>query len=251
MKKKIFDENKVYKSIDEIRLIGSCRRKCKFICERCNSEFSYAIDVILKKDALLCKECSAKSTNMKRLGVEHPAQSASVLSKMKETSINRYGKESFSQTDKGREICRQTALKESSISARKQGFLKKYGVDNPGKIPGRTTKKTYYLDGYSFDSSWELLFYERYLKGSSHAYEVHPKVKFDYIYNGEVHCYLPDFRVDGVYLDIKADFFFNEDGVMINPWDITDTKPAARQQCMKENNVKVLTSKELKELGVL
>lgn len=106
MKKKTFDENKVYKSIDEIIKIGSCRRKCKFICERCNSEFSYAIDVILKKGALLCKECSAKSTNMKRLGVEHPAQSKTVQEKMRSTCLEKYGVEYGGQTQQSKKMQR-------------------------------------------------------------------------------------------------------------------------------------------------
>ncbi len=251
MKKIVFNENKIFTSFNDLLEIGSCRRKCKFICEKCNAQYEYAIDVILRKGKLLCRQCSTIETNLSKYGVERPAQNKDVMQKMKDTSLARYGVENYFQTEEGRNICRETALKESSKEARRQGFLTKYGVDNPGKIPGRTFKKVYKVDGYTFDSTWEMLFYERYLKNSNHNYIVHPDVKFEYFYNGKSHVYLPDFFVDGSYIDIKADFFFNEKGEMINPWDLEDKKPAARYKCMMENNVKVLKSKELKELGVL
>lgn len=321
MKKKTFDENKVYKSIDEIIKIGSCRRKCKFICERCNSEFSYAIDVILKKGALLCKECSAKSTNMKRLGVEHPAQSKTVQEKMRSTCLEKYGVEYGGQTQQSKNATRyrteETKLKYKNtclerygvdnysktekakqelsamfndkefVSKRAQKFkntmieryrtlnttqnidyskmdfqkrnekskktlLEKYGVENAGQIPGIRRRARYIEDDICFDSSWELSFYH-FLKENNYSFEAHPATYFEYSYENKVYRYFPDFIVNGNFIEIKGDHFF-ENGVLVNPYNrnsFTDGKYLAKYNCMKNNNVIILTGKDLRNMEVI
>ena len=244
MKKKTFDENKVYKSIDEIIKIGSCRRKCKFICERCNSEFSYAIDVILKKGALLCKECSAKSTNMKRLGVEHPAQSKTVQEKMRSTCLEKYGVEYGGQTQQSKNATRYEKSKKT--------LLEKYGVENAGQIPGIRRRAHYIEDDICFDSSWELSFYH-FLKENKYSFEAHPATYFEYSYENKVYRYFPDFIVNGNFIEIKGDHFF-ENGVLVNPYNrnsFTDGKYLAKYNCMKNNNVIILTGKDLRNMEII
>jgi hypothetical protein len=57
--------------------------------------------------------------------------------------------------------------------------------------------------------------------------------------------YYPDFIVNGKYVEIKGlQFFENKDpnGKLINPYDRSeDGKYEAKQQCMKNNNVEVIT----------
>lgn len=70
----------------------------------------------------------------------------------------------------------------------------------------------------NFDSIYEIAYYI-WLKDHNTAFEYEPIVKFKYVYDGKEHWYMPDFLVDGHYVEIKGDHFFKEDGTMQNPYD--------------------------------
>lgn len=321
MKKIIFDDKKIFRTFDEIKSIGSCRRKVIFICEECMCECRENLDRLLKKQRLICGSCKRKETSVKNYGVESPMQSKIVQEKVKSTCLERYGVEYGGQTSQSRNATRcrteETKLKyrntclerygvdnylktekakrelsekfkdEEFVSKRTQKFkntmierygtlstaqnidyskidfqkrnekskktlLEKYGVEYVGQIPGNRRRAHYIEDGICFDSLWELNFYH-FLRENNYSFEAHPNIYFEYTYENRVYRYFPDFIVNNNFVEIKGDHFF-ENGVLVNPYNrnsFTDGKCLAKYNCMKENNVKVLTSKELKELGVL
>lgn len=108
----------------------------------------------------------------------------------------------------------------------------------------RNRKSKIEYDNNYFDSNWEVLFY-KWLTNNGISFEFHPNVKFSYTYLGEEHFYQPDFFVEGRYVEIKGDHFFenhNEHLKMICPWDSTKNDLyEAKHQCMIENNVLILT----------
>lgn len=74
-------------------------------------------------------------------------------------------------------------------------------------------------------------------------------MKFKYTYEGKTHYYLPDFLVNSQYVEIKGDHFFNEDGTMRNPYDLSKSIGSeAKHQCMLRNNVKIIKVSEMKDI---
>ena len=60
---------------------------------------------------------------------------------------------------------------------------------------------------------------------------------------------MPDFLVDGHYVEIKGDHFFKKDGTMQNPYDHRqDGLYEAKHQCMLQNSVKIMRVSEMKDI---
>ncbi len=63
-------------------------------------------------------------------------------------------------------------------------------------------------------------------------------VKFEYEFNGEKHCYIPDFSYKGKLIEIKGDNWLNEAGEFTygdgkTLWPLNE----AKHECALENNV--------------
>lgn len=95
-----------------------------------------------------------------------------------------------------------------------------------------------------FSSSWELAYYI-WLKDHNIEFEYQPKTYFLYNYLNIEHKYCPDFKINDRIIEIKGlQFFENHDPTkrMICPYDRTqDDLYEAKQQCMIENNVEIIT----------
>lgn len=73
---------------------------------------------------------------------------------------------------------------------------------------------------------------------------------FEYEYGGKSHRYFPDFMVEGEFIELKGDHFFDESGKMRNPfrdprWTDQEyldecRKYETKHQCMLVNGVKIL-----------
>lgn len=167
--------------------------------------------------------------------------------KFKNTMIERYGTLNTAQNIDFSKIDFQKRNEKS-----KKTLLEKYGVENAGQIPGNRRRARYIEDDLYFDSSWELSFY-RFLKENNYSFEVHPNIYFEYNYENKVYRYFPDFIVNGNYIEIKGDHFF-ENGVLVNPYNrnsFTDGKCLAKYNCMKSNNVIIITGQDLKNMGII
>lgn len=110
------------------------------ICLICKKEFK----PYFKKQKTCSRKCGykqAKKTNLKNLGVEHPAQSEKIKNKMKETNLKKLGVEYPMQSKKVQEKSKQTNLENLGVKNPfqseeikekiKEINLENLGVENP------------------------------------------------------------------------------------------------------------------------
>lgn len=210
-----------------------------------------------------------KETCLERYGVEYNFQSEETKEKARKTCLKRYGVEVSSQSEVVKEKQFNTnykkygtkcSLQNKEVAEKaRQTLLKNWGVDNISKsdyfkneiVPfiNYNAGVDIYYDDYHFDSSWELAYY-KYLKENNIEFIFHPKEFFEYEYNGKKHIYRPDFKVQETFVEIKGDFFF-ENEKMINPFDRSqDGIFEAKHQCMIKNKVNILKKSDLESLGI-
>ena len=89
------------------------------------------------------------------------------------------------------------------------------------------------IDGITFDSSYEYAFYN-FLKCIKKDFQYHPKVKFAYEFNGEIHKYFPDFKINNSFYEIKG-------GHLLKRMLISDTLDNAKYNCMLKNNITIIS----------
>lgn len=227
----------------------------------------YGVENVSQSEEIQSKK---EETFYKHYGVKHGFQSEEVKTKIENTIVSKYGVSSFLKTEDFKLKSQQTCLEkygtpfasQSEIikDKQKQTFLKKYGVENPSKLEKinqkkKETLKQHYgvshvpskyivVDNISFDSKWEVVFYIYYRdKGSNIKRE---PLELYYYYNNIKHAYIPDFEIDGQLYEIKGDHFF-KNGTMCNPYNHKlDGLAEAKYLCIVENNVNIITSKEMK-----
>jgi len=75
--------------------------------------------------------------------------------------------------------------------------------------------------------------------------------------NNKIHYYFPDFKIwidDKIQLiEIKGDYFFDDNKILINPYDSSEEaqiNARLKYDCMIKNNIQILTSNELLNLGI-
>ena len=121
-------------------------------------------------------------------------------------------------------------------------MLNNYNVENPMQVRQFFLKTicSYVYDNKSFSSKPELAFYI-YLRDKNIDFEYQPECSFLYQYDGKMHKYFPDFKINDQYLELKGDQFLKEDGTWQNPYDHSqDQLYEAKHQCCIKNNVKIL-----------
>lgn len=199
--------------------------KCKQTCLK-----KYGVQCSLSSKYVRAKY---EQTMKQKYSVSNPGQSSKIQTKIKQTSINKYGKNHYLQADIVKEKIKQTNLK-------------KYGCENPMQNRDIRIKaqQRYSYDGLHFDSSPELAYYI-WLKDANVSFEYQPNISFQYEFNGKTHVYMPDFKVNDEYIELKGDHFLKEDGTWQNPWDHSqDALYEAKHQCLLKNNVKILMEKD-------
>lgn len=207
--------------------------------ERFGTECTFQSDIIKEK---------IKKTNLEKYGKTSYTKTPEYLEKSKETCQNKYGKDFYTQTDEY--VRKEKATNQrnygvdfpsqrSDVQERvRQTFIEHYGTDN------YSHQARYEYDSIKFDSSWELYFYI-YHKSLGHKVIREP-CSFDYVFDGKVHKYFPDFQVDDDLYEIKGDQFFLENGKMINPFDRSqDDLFEAKHQCGIENNVNYIRNYDM------
>lgn len=200
-------------------------------------------------------------TCQKNFGVDYPMQSSEVQKKSRTTCLKAYGHEYALQDESIREKGKITSIQwygteypaqSKPVKERAQkAFQDKYGVDAPAQCPQIRRKQQLRCryDGIGFDSVHEIAYYI-YLVDHRVDFEYQPDASFKYEYGGKAHLYMPDFKVDGQFVEIKGDHFFKEDGTMCNPYDHTqDGLYEAKHKCMLENDVKIIKTSQMK--GIL
>ena len=207
-----------------------------------------------------------EKTSIEKYGYAYPLENPSFLNDVHTNNIKEYG--SKNNFNKIKETVQEKYNVNNSFLVKQEDNLQKriitcrekYGCDNPSQNTEIHKKQMFGKfvspNGKCYDSSWEYKF-EQYLIEN----------KIDYIYqsddtftwydvNGKSHEYIPDFYLPNTneFIEIKGDYFFDENGIFINPYDKTEVgykNAELKWKCMLENNVRIYTSKELKELGIL
>ena len=193
--------------------------KCK---QTCNAK--YGVDNVFQAD--LFKEKS-KQTCLDKYGVEYAIQASDIKEKSRKTREDRY-ENNWYNSSKNRQTCTE-----------------KYGVDWFSKTEDFSLKirKKYYYNNIGFDSWPELAVYLYCINNNIEIKRA--TIKFNYTFNNVVHCYFPDFEIEGKLVEIKGDHFFKEDNTMQNPFDHSkDALCEAKYRCMIENNVEIWRSKD-------
>ena len=199
-------------------------------------------------------------TCRKNFGVDYPMQSEKVQAKSRQSCKETYGVDYVLQSDYAKKKGKQTSRRlygcdypsqSESFKAKSRATMQRnYGVNAPAQCPEIRRKQQLRCEykGMNFDSIYEIAYYI-WLKDHSVAFEYEPIMKFKYIYDGKEHWYMPDFLVDGHYVEIKGDHFFKKDGTMQNPYDHRqDGLYEAKHQCMLQNNVKIMRVSEMKDI---
>ena len=170
-----------------------------------------------------------EETCLKKYGYKHNWSSPEVRARCKQTCLEKYGYENYNNRDGARETC-----------------LEYYGVDHQSKCKEIFNKMRtkYVYDGKHFDSKYEIAYYV-WLKDNGIDFEYQPNISFEYEYNGQMHKYFPDFRVNDNFVEIKGIQFFEHkdpNNKMINPFDRSqDDLYEAKHQCMIANSVNIIT----------
>lgn len=161
-----------------------------------------------------------KSTNKIKYGFENPMQNPEIAKKSIE-----HRKQSYPYPS------------EIHIKHLIESTLKKYGTFNHSV--------NYYYNAIFFDSSWELNLYI-YLKDHKINFEYHPNTQFEYFKDNVKHFYLPDFKINEKFYEIKGPHLINENGILL---DWKGNEEIEKTNCLKNNNVKILTYKDLQEVS--
>lgn len=183
-----------------------------------------------------------KNTCLEKYGCEHYSSTSDFLEKVKTANRNKYGVDFPLQSKEIIDKIRMTCYN-------------KYGVDWTSKDPriARSYHTKYIFNNINFDSIPEIAFYIWLRDNQYENFEYKPNTSFKYIFNNKIHYYMPDFRVNDKFYEIKGDHFF-KNGKMICPFkykNLTDEEKAeidkqyeAKYQCMISNNIVILKSAE-------
>lgn len=190
-----------------------------------------------------------------------------IKEKQVDTVRNKYGVDSFSQTEEFIEKFHKTSLehygcthpaKSKEVRGKIiQTTLERYGYENcmqnlsiRRKSLANKHHAKYTHNGIMFDSTWEISYYI-WLTDNHIEFEYHPSINITYTYNGKPRIYQPDFIVNEELQEIKGNMFFSNkaaSGTMVCPFDHSkDTQAEAKHRCMIENNVKILLYEDIKQ----
>lgn len=206
----------------------------------------HGIETHTKEDNVKLGVQKGKKTCLKHFGVDSPLKNKDVLNRLQQTNIKRYGNICSAQGEEIASKIKQTMIAkygtenafESDICKEKtkQTMIERYGVDH-----AHMCKAVYIFNEERFDSFPELCFYMYHVKNSIEI-ERNPK-PLEYIINGEMHKYYPDFKVNDKLVELKGDQFLNDNGVWYNPYDKTTSYLyEAKYHCAVENSVTILYS---------
>ena len=156
------------------------------------------------------------------------------VARRKQTCIENWGVDNVFKAEPIKDKCKQTVLLNYGVSCNM--------CSHEIRAKQSYSQRQYQVDDIRFDSSIELTYY-LYCKSMKIACEYQPEVQFEYVVDGKTHFYLPDFKVNDKFVELKGAHFFKEDGTMQNPFDHTqDAHYEAKHQCMLKNDISIIVS---------
>lgn len=188
-----------------------------------------------------------KQTCLEHFGVTIPAKSPTIRKKMQETCLNKFGVKNIFQLDSVKKKAKKSRIehRDEWIAKFTESNRKNHGgVHYFQTLEAQKDKfKKIEYNGNTYDSNWEVAFV-KFLTEHETPFVYHP-TKIAYEYNGEEHYYFPDFLVNSQLVEIKGDYLLERMKTE------TDSLEHAKYECMLANNVRILSSVELKKLGIL
>lgn len=143
-----------------------------------------------------------------------------------------------------KEFYKNVSIKRENMINSYEGGREKFYSDRQKNI---NKFRKYLYNNIRFDSSWELIYYI-YCKDHNVDIKRCEDEYFEYFYNNKKYLYYPDFIVNGEFIDIKGDHYLNDDGSLRKVYKNQNLdKLKCKYKCMIDNNVKLLSSKDLKK----
>lgn len=237
------------------------------LCRKCSIQKTWKNKT---KDELNIIKEKTKKTCIKKYGVDNPAKNENIKKKAAKTCMEKYGVSSILKLEsihtKGikaasKKSARDKAKSRTNYKEVWKNAMKTYkdrtGFDHPMHNPdvknkmiidygeiGRVAK--YKKDNKLFDSYWEIALYQ-YLTDNNVNFEFHPKKTFEYKTNdGKLHLYVPDFKINNIFYEIKGTQFFNKEGQPYNMY--THKFWYEKYNCMIKNHIVILKEEDLSQI---
>lgn len=198
----------------------------------------YGVDNVAKNKDILNKRSEHRKSHTKEENIE-------IYKKADKTKKEKYGEnyiELFNEKAKETDKKHHNGILGWNTDKSRQTYFEKtgyyYSAQNPATRKNHRTN--YYLDNYEFDSSWEVAYYI-HLRDNNIDFEYHTK-SIKYEYDGKEHFYIPDFYVDGKYVEIKGGHLLKK-----NVFNENDNRVYAKRQCMIDNNVIIISDNEIRQ----
>ena len=143
-----------------------------------------------------------------------------------------------------KEFYKNVSIKRENTINSYEGGREKFYSDRQKNI---NKFRKYLYNNIRFDSSWELIYYI-YCKDHNINIKRCEDEHYEYFYNNKKYLYYPDFIVNGEFIDIKGDHYLNDDGSLRKVYKNQNLdKLKCKYKCMIDNNVKLLSSEDLKK----
>lgn len=207
------------------------KERYKNICQE-----RYGVDNYFQTDR--CREISKKW-----------ASSQEFKEKTMQTMLERYGeihcmhidefKQKQQKTIKERYGGNSPAASKNVVEKMIQTCIERYGENYIHVIRKSSYRK---IDGQYFDSSWEYAFWKYHTDNNIDIQREPIAIEY-YDENNIRRIYIPDFKVNGIYYEIKGDQFFTQNGDLINPYN--KKLLLKKQKCMESMGVIILRKKDL------
>lgn len=212
----------------------------KTMRDRYGAESAFSVDAFKRKSIATMRE---------RYGVDYAAQNKDIYEKVKITNRERYGHDCVFQNEEIIEKTRNTNIEKYGVE--------RYSQTRDYHIRRRHQFHSRYNDTVGFYSTWEAMVYDFCL--SHGVTPVMSPCSLPYVVDGVTHMYIPDFLINGHLVEVKGDQYINkDDGSWILPyanWNVSaeeyedlKKRAKAKSECAKENNVVIISSKEIHNL---
>ena len=215
--------------------------------------------------ANLSKQTQQKKelTTLERHGSRYISQTSMFKEKVEKTNLRNHGVKWYTNPEKRKQTNLKLRGVECPFASKEvqnkceERFIEVYGVRRPAQNESINAKcRTQFVyEQMNFRSSWELAYYI-WLKDHQIQFEFQPKGRrIKYYVDCKEHYYFPDFYLveSKTLVEIKGDHFIDQDNhTMINVFAKDDIQAQkliqAKFECMKANNVRIMTSDELEPI---
>lgn len=220
-------------------------------CRKCNINKTYKENPEKLEKALEKR----KETCKKVYGVDNVAKNQDIKDKYISTQKEKYGgvggfsfknknAQNAAHLKKANEKRQNTSIKNwgTTHHMKNKEFHDKFQKDIFEKYGTIGPTFRYMIDDMYFDSSWEVAYYI-WLVDNHKQFIYHPNMPVTYVGDdNKEHKYYPDFLVEGQFIEIKGDQFFNE---LNEPYDWYKKKFWwEKYNMLKDNKIRIIRQKE-------